>query len=69
MEDVCVGLNIGSEPLSEHETKAVSQFLNGIAPKLLAFINLRGFGRYVTIPYGFTEVPAHNHQILVCFLI
>lgn len=64
-EQECRAVYNGNMALTEAETNAVSTFLNSIATNLMAYINLRGFERLITLPYGYKNLHSDNHQILV----
>lgn len=64
MEEECKNIFVGYEPLSEEETQTLSYVLNGLAMNMIAFINLKGFGKFITIPYAYKE-PTNNHDIVV----
>ncbi|XP_064292029.1 mast cell carboxypeptidase A-like [Plodia interpunctella] len=68
-DNICYSLYIGPSSLSEKETKAFSEYVNSIADKLMAFINLRGSGqRIITIPYGHTLDYSSNHNVMMSIL-
>ncbi|XP_047514279.1 zinc carboxypeptidase-like isoform X2 [Pieris napi] len=64
MEEECKNIYTGYEPLSEEETHTLSYVLNGLAINMIAFINLKGFSKFITIPYAHRK-PTSNHDIVV----
>lgn len=64
-DEECHSVYMGHKSLSEEETQTLSYVLNSVALKMLAFIDLRGFGRYITLPYAKHTKKANNHDIIV----
>ncbi|XP_048004526.1 carboxypeptidase A1-like [Leguminivora glycinivorella] len=46
--------------LSEQETYNLSEFLDKIAPNMLAFFNVKGFDNLITTPYAFRDKQQSN---------
>lgn len=64
----CASVYLGQKPLSEEEPKALQNFLNIHATKIMAFINVKGFGgRLITLPYSDATMHSNNHGVLVRF--
>lgn len=63
----CNSIYMGHKALSEEETLSLSYVLNSLAQDMMAFINIRGFGRYMTVPYGNVNIQSNNHDIVVSF--
>ncbi|XP_072935948.1 zinc carboxypeptidase A 1-like [Epargyreus clarus] len=62
---ICNSIYIGNRPLSEEETRALSYILNKIAINLMAFVNLRGFGNLIALPYADRSEISSNHYVVL----
>lgn len=60
----CNSIYMGHKPLSEEETLSLSYVLNSIAQDMMAFVNVKGFGRYITVPNGNNAI-SNNYDIVV----
>lgn len=66
VDGVCNSVYIGTKALSEEETKSLSYVLNSLAKNMIAFINIRGFGRFITVPYEHMNIYSNiNYDIVV----
>ncbi|CAH2100212.1 unnamed protein product [Euphydryas editha] len=65
MIEECNSVYIGHRSLSEEESQALSYVLNSLALDMIAFINIKGFGQYITIPYGHNDDITNNHDIVM----
>ncbi|XP_064076843.1 carboxypeptidase O-like [Vanessa tameamea] len=65
IDEECNSIYVGHKTLSEEESQALSYVLNSLALDMIAFINVKGFGRYITVPYGHTTSLANNHDIMM----
>ncbi|VVC92371.1 unnamed protein product [Leptidea sinapis] len=63
LHEECQGVYVGRKRLSEEETFGLSYALNTLAVNTMAFINVKGFGKFVTIPYAHST-PTNNHDIV-----
>ncbi|XP_045760366.1 carboxypeptidase O-like [Maniola jurtina] len=61
----CNSVYIGHRPISEEENQGLSYVLNNLALSIIAFINVRGFGRYIAVPYADVSAKTNNHNIVM----
>ncbi|XP_073941252.1 zinc carboxypeptidase-like isoform X2 [Choristoneura fumiferana] len=61
----CSNFYPGEHPLSEEETMALASLIDRIAPRTIAFFNLRAFDQLITIPYAQSGKLSMNHNTLV----
>lgn len=69
IDEECNSVYMGHNPLSEEESQALSYVLNSLAVDMIAFINVKGFGQYITIPYGNVDDISNNHDIVVSIFL
>ncbi|XP_050674090.1 zinc carboxypeptidase-like [Leptidea sinapis] len=68
LHEECQGVYVGRKRLSEEETFGLSYALNTLAVNTMAFINVKGFGKFVTIPYAHST-PTNNHDIVITTVV
>ncbi|XP_069354135.1 uncharacterized protein [Maniola hyperantus] len=63
--EACNSVYIGHIPISEEENQGLSYVLNNLALSMISFINVRGFGQYITVPYADVSAKINNHDIVM----
>ncbi|XP_026323570.1 zinc carboxypeptidase-like isoform X2 [Hyposmocoma kahamanoa] len=64
-QNECLGVFGGHQTISEKETRAMKEILNNCSSNLIAFINLRGFSRLITIPYANAQYVSNNYDLMI----
>ncbi|XP_011704931.1 PREDICTED: zinc carboxypeptidase-like, partial [Wasmannia auropunctata] len=54
----------GSAPLSEIETKSMSEYIRSISHKFYAYISFHSYSQLLLFPYGYTKVHIQNYEDL-----
>ncbi|CAG2053372.1 unnamed protein product [Timema podura] len=62
--DPCSRMYAGPEPLSEVEIRGLSQYITSVAERLDVYISLHSYGQLLMFPYGFTDDPVDNYDVL-----
>ncbi|XP_072300798.1 carboxypeptidase O-like isoform X4 [Eucyclogobius newberryi] len=63
--DCCSLTYPGRAPVSEPEARALTQFVETISDRVLAFLTIHSYGQLLLIPYGHPEVIAPNQDELM----
>lgn len=50
---------------SEPESVHLSDYVNSIAGSIRVFLSFHSYGQYLLFPYGHTNEPSHNYDVLV----
>nr|CAD7596067.1 unnamed protein product [Timema genevievae] len=62
--DPCSRMYAGPEPLSEVEIRGLSQYITSVAERLDVYISFHSYGQLLMFPYGFTDDPVDNYDVL-----
>ncbi|XP_066137163.1 carboxypeptidase O [Saccopteryx bilineata] len=55
----------GTGPVSEPETKAVSNLIESKKEDILCFLTIHSYGQLILIPYGYTSNKSNNYEELI----
>ncbi|XP_027729278.1 carboxypeptidase O [Vombatus ursinus] len=59
------GTFCGTGPVSEPETKAISNFIEGKKDSILCYLTIHSNGQLILTPYGYTKKRPHNYAELI----
>lgn len=56
----------GPHPFSEPETRALANFIAGLSGQIKMYFAFHSYAQMYIYPWGDTDVPAPNQEVLVC---